>query len=303
MLRVNELAAMADAGKALKLFETEIPGAPTLQWHFFQTIDTPRWLRPLLRSRFVMEPQLQLPEPEQGTRSRQWPIAAYLRRMAVADEPNVRALVAEAIRKVAGSHNPDVRDQGVGIIAALPTAEAAGLVDVLEGWLSQGLQHGYFETPVQLLKAFAQQGYRDPAFTLARAIFRLADEDGSIATFHSQHMYEHYLPQVVGALGDIDSKAGVELFSDLLMKAAQIGGKLRDGDWTEHTPHRLADSQMATYGIYDGLIIAVRDSAYLVIERVPAEIASVVSYLFDLRPRIFKRIALQVLSRCVSLVV
>ena len=298
MLRVNELAAMPDAGKALKLFEAEIPGAPALQWHFFQTIDTPRWLRPLLRSRFTVAPQLELPESGQGLRSRQWPIAAYLRRMATADDPDARAIVAEAIRKVAGSQNPDIREQGIDIIAALPVADAACLVDVLEGWLALGLQHGYFEKPVQLLKAFAQVGYKDPAFKLARAIFRVVDEDGSLATLHAQNMYEHYLPQAVSALGNLDSRASVEFFSVLLMEAAHISGKLREGDWTEYTPESLADDRMASYDVYDALIIAVRNAAYLLMEKAPTEISNVISYVYGRGPRIFKQIALQVLSRC-----
>jgi hypothetical protein len=235
-------------------------------------------------------------------RSRQWPIGAYLQRMAADKDEGVRALVGDALRVVAGSQHPDIRDQGIRIMAELPPAEAAVLCDLLVGWLDERIQHAYFDKPVKMLVAFAEAGFKDAAFAVARAVFRLLDEDGAIATLHSQHMYEHHLPQAVKGLAPCDGKASVQLFTDLLIQAARISRKLTDeDDRTEHTPHPLTESQMATYDVYDALVIAVRDSAYHVIEYTPADVPNVVRQLFERGPRILKRIALQVLSRCAAL--
>jgi hypothetical protein len=302
LLRVNELADMPDAGKSLKLFEAEIPGAPNLQWHFFHRIMGPQWLKPLLRSRFVREPQLKLPDAGQGARSRDWPIGTYLQRMATNEDASVRALAADALRIVSTSRHPDVRDQGIRILAELPAADAATLCDVLVGWLDDGIQHAYLDKPVKMLVAFADNGFKDAAFKVARAVFQLLDHDGAIGTLHSQHMYEHYLPQAVESLGPCDGKASVGLFAELLIQAALITRKLtEENDRTEHTPHPLVDSQMATYDVYDALVVAVRDSAYLSIKHAPADAPEVIRQLFDRGPRILKRIALQVLSQSAAL--
>ncbi len=298
MLRVTELATMHDARHAIKQFEREIPGAMPLQWHFFQTIDSPRWLAPLLGSNLIGEPLAENAERGRGTGFRQWPVGNYLLRMANSEDTSARRLVTDALWRVASSKHPDVRQQGLEIIAALPVDEAAAIIDIAVGWLDLDSRHMVLETPMRLLKSLAASGRTTAAFRMARAIFQLIDEDGNLATLHAQHMYEHYLRQGVAVLAKLDG--AVQFFSELLVQAATIKRKIggeATADFTDHTPHPIAEGQMANYGVYDGLIIAVRDAAATAVQNAPGQTLGIVLSLLEYPLRIFERIALHVLSK------
>lgn len=300
MRRVTELATMHDAAHAIKQFEREIPGAMPLQWHFFQTIDSPRWLMPLLDSNLIGEPFAETGESGRGTGFRQWPVGNYLLRMAKSEDTSARRLVTDALWRIASSKHPDVRQQGLEIIAALPGDEATAVIDIAVGWLDLDLRDMVLETPMRLVKSFATSGQTTASFRMAHAIFQLFDDDGSLATLHAQHMYEHYLRQGVAELTKLDGIAAVRFFSELLVRAATIKRKFGGeptADFTDHTPRPIAESQMANYGVYDGLIIAVRDAAATAIQTAPGQTLGIVSYLLEYHLRIFKRIALHVLSK------
>lgn len=68
-------------------------------------------------------------------------------------------------------------------------------------------------------------------------------------------------------------------------------------DYTHHTPHPIANNEMWTYEPYDALILAVRDCALSAAKLKPDQTAAIVSSLYGRGPRIFKRLALHVLSR------
>ena len=57
----------------------------------------------------------------------------------------------------------------------------------------------------------------------------------------------------------------MQLFSQLLQQAITITRKIADNDedrdYTYVTPHSLSNNEMAEYGVYEALIIAVRDAA------------------------------------------
>jgi hypothetical protein len=100
MQRVEQIAAMKNYAGAVRQYEREIPGALPLQWHFFQTIQSPRWLPHLLERNLTNEPL----ESVDGTgtkRFREWPVGRYLLGVAKGDDRDADQHVAEAIRRVA----------------------------------------------------------------------------------------------------------------------------------------------------------------------------------------------------------
>jgi hypothetical protein len=295
--RAEALALMAPVSRAVKLFEKEIPGSLPLQWHFYQVLNSPLWLPFLIERNLTSAPVHKI---ALGMKFRQWPVGIYLLRMAKLHDGATPALVAKALRTVAHSKHSDVLQRGFDIVAGLPTAEAASVADIVVGWLSPDIRNAFLDAPLKTVKSLAAAGEVKAAFDIARAAFQLIDEDGSIATVHSQHMYEHYLPETVKVLATADSAASVELFAGLLMRGVSISRRYLPNtgeDYTNNTPHPIAGNEMRTYEPYDALILAVRDSLLSAVEQAPDQTNAIVLSLYSRGPKIFKRIALHVLSK------
>ncbi len=208
---------MSDFGGAVRLYEREIPGALPLQWHFFQTIESTRWLPHLLERGLTDEPLAAIDGA--GTKQfREWPVGQYLFRIAKGTDADAQRLVATAVRKVAQSKHPDVRHQGLDIIAALPPAETVQLMDVAVGWLDPDERNLYQTAPVEMIKRLAAAGFSSEAITFAGAVFQIFDRGGNVASLHPEHMYEHHLPDAVKVLAAADGLAALKLFSNLLIQ-------------------------------------------------------------------------------------
>lgn len=300
MQRVEAIAAMSDYGEAINIFEKEIPGALPLQWHFYQTINSPDWLPHLLKRSLVREPLA-----AGGSEVREfgeWPVGHYLLKIAKSGNKSADQYVVESLRSVAPSHHADVRRQGLEIIAALPPATADTLVDIAVGWINLETPNFYHTAAEQILKRFAENSFIDSALKVAAAMFQVRDRSGNLASLHPEHMYEHHLPSAVATLSAKDGRAAVRLFSQLLVQAANITRKTahedeEDRDYTYVTPHSLSTNEMAQYGIYEALIIAVRDAALMACQRKPETTDDIVSFLNSCHLKIFRRIALHVLSK------
>ncbi len=295
--RAEALASMTPISRAVKLFANEIPGSLPLQWHFYQVLNTPGWLPFLIERNLTNAPVY---ETALGMTFRQWPVGLYLLRMAKLHDGTTPALVAGALRTVADSKHRDVRQQGFDIVAALPSAEAASVADIIVAWLTPDIRNGFLDAPQKTVKTLVEGGEISAALAIARAVFQLVDEDGSIATLHSHHMYEHYLPETVKVLAAADPVASLGLFADLLIQGITIKGNYvvaDNEDYTHHTPHPIANNEMWTYEPYDALILAIRDCALRAVQMAPGQTAAIVSSLYSRGPRIFKRLALHVLSR------
>jgi len=295
--RAEALAAMEPVSRAVKVFKSEIPGSLPLQWHFYQVLNTPRWLPFLIERGLTGAP---VHESALGMTFRQWPIGFYLLRMAKLHDGSTPPLVVKALRTVAASTHRDVRQQGFDIVAALPSADAATVADIVVGWLTPDIRNAFLDAPQKTVRILAEGGELDAALSIARAIYQLVDEGGSLATLHSQNMYEFYLPGTVTALSAVDAARSLNLFAELLMSGVTINRRYlpEEGqDYTHHTPHPIVGNDMRTYEPYDALILAVRDCALAAVEQKPSHADTIVSSLYARGPRIFKRLALHVLSR------
>lgn len=299
MHRVEQIAAMTNHSAAVRHYEREIPGALPLQWHFFQTIQSPRWLPHLLQRNLTNEP-LEAVDGAGTKHFREWPIGRYLLNIAKGTDREADQHIVEAIRRVAASRHPDVRQQGLEVIAALPPAIASTLVDVATGWLDPDNADFYHTAPHELIRRLAEGGYPTEALSLTIAVFQVFDRGGSVASLHPEGMYEHHLPQAAKVLVDAAGLAALDVFCDLLIRCETIAHRFGDDahdDYSYVTPHPLADSQLATYGITESLTITVRDVALALCTQTSSQANAVVERLFTLTPKLFKRISLHVASK------
>jgi hypothetical protein len=294
MRRVEELAEMPNRSEAVALFASEIPGALPLQWHFFQRLQSGDWLPHLARERLLDEPIAGSREGAgEGMRFRQWPAGNYLLRMAASEDPATRKGVAEALRNVASSNHPDIRHDGLEILATLPAEESARLTDLAVVWLSREDRSFFLQAPEKLLKKLADAKQKDAALTVARALLQVWDQNGAIASLYGQHMYEHQLPAMVLPLTKACGEDGLLLFIELFQQAILIEGR---ESWGYYSSNPVASDERAQHDMYDALLSAVRRSAETLVKDSPSEMHRIVGILSRQTSKVFIRIALHVLA-------
>jgi len=299
MKRVETIAALPDRAEAIGFFETEVPSALPLQWHFFQSIQSADWLPLLLQRNLVGEPLLDADDSE-VTEYGPWPVGHYLLNVAKSHDPDSVPFLVKALRDLESSQHPAVKRFGLDAIAELPAATANDLVDVVVGWLDPDTPNFYYTAPEIILKRLAEGGYVESSLKVAAALFRVFKRGGAIASIHPQHMYEHHLPSSVSVLARKDGLSAVRLFSGILLEAAAISNKIPSEDYSYLTPNPLSDDQMANYGIWEALVIAVRNAALLGCQAKPKSTPDIIRYLSNQPLKIFTRIAIHVLSKNVD---
>jgi hypothetical protein len=295
MRRVGELARSPKPEHAVKQFKKNIAGALILQWHFFQSLTSGNWIPLLIREGLIREPLIPLPDSSGDTISyRQWPAGNYLLRMAESPEPTTRKSVADALRLVANSTHPDVRQDGIGILAALPPEESAPLADLAIAWLQPDLGFAPVIWPEQFVKKLADANQCEAALNVARALFCVVNNDGKIATLFSQHMYEHHLPILVPALTSCCGVEALTLFIDLLVQTVVIIGNDR---YRFYSSQHIGTNERHHHDVFETLIGAVCDSAKIVVSDNPSCMSDVIGMLTEHSLPIFTRLALHVLSQ------
>ena len=235
MRRVEQLAAMKNVDEAVKLFEKEIPGALPLQWHFYENLTSEAWLPHLVRRNLIGEPLSRAYQGNAASWLRRSPAGRYLLMMAKSSNLATRRCVAQAIRDVAGSKHPDVYQNGLQIIAALPPEEAAALSDIAIGWLQPGSEFLGMHAPQQLVQSLAEGGQQDAALNVARALLQLFEQNGNIGSLYTHLMYEHHLPGITVILTGAFGEAALKLFCDLLRQAAVL---TREGERQGRIGHK-----------------------------------------------------------------
>jgi hypothetical protein len=198
---VDELASSTKYARALKSFKAEIPGAMQLQWRFYSRLTTGAWIPHLLKAGLLGEPVEHRPESVgEGWHYRDWAAGSYLRKMAESTDAGTRQSVVAALRSVAASDHPDIRQTGIAILAALPAVESAPLAELAVAWINRGGGAWYLLEPDKLVKKLAAAGESAAAMHVARELLSLWENDGQLTSHHSQHMYEHHLLELTAAL-------------------------------------------------------------------------------------------------------
>src|ERR1700687_18176 len=262
MRRVEEIAAMPNRAAAAAAFASEIPEAMPLQWHFFKILTTPDWLPHLATQKLAGAPMVDPDAARNGLRSRQWPAGQYLQRMAESPDPATRKRVADTLRAVATSKHPDIQQDGIEILAALPPEDSAPHADMAVAWLGRDSRYAFMQAPEKLVKKLAEGKQVAAALSVARALFQVWDEGGEIASLYGRHMYEHHLPSAMKTLTEACGEDALRLFMELLVQAADISGKIQ---YDHYSSRPVTDDDMANHDPYNALITAVRRSAGMLI--------------------------------------
>jgi hypothetical protein len=293
--RVVNLATSTNYRQAVASFKAEIPSAMQLQWHFYNTLTTGDWIPYLMKAGLLGEPLDPVPESSKVSWNyREWPAGKYLLRMASSTDSTTRKGVVDALRAVSGSDHPDIRQNGIAILAALPTEESAPLTDMAVAWISRAGGASYLLAPDTLVKNLAEAKQTSAALRLARELLRLWDDNGRIATHHSEHMYEHHLPSLIEALTVACGIDALYLVVDLLRQAVSISS---NGRYSYLSTRPIVESGLPPNDIFEALVNAVRRSAELLIEGKAASTSDVVGILANQAERIFVRLCLFFLSQ------
>jgi hypothetical protein len=299
MRRIDQLVAMQDRSAAVTSFSKEIPGALPLLWHFFNKLETPDWLPHLEKRNLLAAPLSQADEAgDNGLFLRQWPAGRYLLRMARSHDASTLTLVVATLRDIAVSTHPDVQQMGMDILASLPSADAAPLVDLVEQWLTPAARFIMAQAPHDLIKSLARGNEGDAALRVTRSVFKVFAENERLATLFSRHMYEHHLPDAVRAIAPVCKADAVSLIGDLLNQAVHISGKVKDSpphDYTYYLSGEVSEHGIR-HDVIDSLVGELVRASKLAIEADPTCTRNVVSGIRKYSPKIFTRIGLHVLS-------
>jgi hypothetical protein len=294
MRRVEALVAMPDRGHAVKLFAHEIPGAPQLQWHFFNNLTIGSWLDPLMREGLLSEPARFTEDEGEGRLYGEWPAGEYLRRMAGSDDIATRQRVVTALHALSGADHPEVLSRGIAIIAALPPAEAAPLVEIGTNWLGRDGHTQYGQAPIDLIRRLAEAGQGKAALKVAREVFRLWGADGKTESHFSDQMYEYQLPLLRKTLTMACGCDALAMLIDLLRQVIDIEGK---SGYSRSYMHSVAHVNNPPFDIEDALVTAVRETAEDLVRDRACPMIEVIGLLAANDAKIFARLALYIMAQ------
>jgi hypothetical protein len=296
MRRVKEIAAMPPE-EGIRLFVNEIPGAVQLQTYFYDNLQSSTWLPHLASEGLLVEP---LPDRygDNDLRLWSWPVGRYLARMASSEDASTRMQVVQAIRALASSTDPDVQRFGMEVIEALPPAEGATLVDVLEGWISATTDL-FTAAPHNIIAKWAAAGDVGSAVRVARSVFALFERDGKVVARFDATMYEHYLELAVKALSKAQPLKALAELCTLLMESSRIDKRLNQLDDADYSCYAVGSFEPEATDGHDflgALVIAVVRVAAAAVRANPADVRAVLQHLTPCRARIFVRMRLYLLA-------
>jgi hypothetical protein len=293
MRQVHKLAASTDYERSVSSFKATVPGALPLQWHFYSRLTTEAWLPVLMKADLLGEPSNPLPENAGGGRYfGEWPAGSYLLKMAESMDDKSRRLVVVALANVADSDHPDVSQNGIAILAALPTKESAPVIHLAVAWMSRDTRVLRSQAPLDLVRKLSETHQPVAALNVAREILRLWGDNGQILSHFERHMYEHHLPDLVTMLTTACGRDALQLFVDLLHDAERISGN----KYAHFSSQPISELGMPANDIFEALIIAVRTSAELLIRANLVPTRDVMATLKSEAADIFVRLSLHILS-------
>lgn len=234
---------------------------------FYEGLKNPLWVKPLADAGAFSSP----PEPEVGSdgtvSERYWPEANYLD--AVAE--HAPAEVAEVLGALAGSGNSWVRRIAFSAGSRMPSAIAAKLKPVIDGWGVSG--YGWRTDPRDLV-SFAVNlldgGETKFGVSFANKLFRPTKDTGAngdpVAELKA-HWYSRELPRVTRALGENALKTILPWLILYEENERSIG---EDYDHSGFGRSEIARRRDNYHEVQDALIDAVRDAAIEHLESEPA---------------------------------
>ncbi len=233
---------------------------------FYEGLKNPLWVKPLADAGAFSSP----PEPEVGSdgivREQYWPEASYLDAMAehVPDE------VADVLVGIAGSTNSWVRRILFSAGSRMPSAIAARLKPVIDGWEDTG--YGWRTDPRDLVSFtvnLLDGGETKFGVSFANKLFRPSEDkgaNGDPVTELKAHWYSRELPKVTRALGENALKTILPWLTLYEEYESSVGEEF---DHSGFGRSEIASRRNNYHEVQDALIDAVRDAAIDQLERNP----------------------------------
>lgn len=283
----------------------ELVGKGPAQYdYFFDNLDDPSWIEPLLERGFFTSPTPPVVSGE-GSMHPYWSESQFLLRMVERDPRSVAAAVAaipstENVRVVT-----DICRIGASLPAPMRLAVAKQVCKETKG---RPLFFLLPEAMSELIVAVAAAG--EPKFALHFSAELLAlhtpQTEGSLPPKPigrvDAYEYERLVGALIPELVPWSGLEAMELAADLLAETIEQGDRREaPRDFSEYwRPAIEDDSENHGDDVTDGLVAAVRDSALALIDENRADLAEVVDRLRARGWHLFTRIALYVAAERAS---
>lgn len=279
----------------------QIQKSPEHYSYFFNKLQKPDWIKPLLERGFFKEPPLVKREGEYLSFPF-WPESQYLTRMAEKD-PEV---TFQALKAIPPTDNPRVHEDILEAVAKLPSSFALQLAKKELEWIKEqkNLYFSLPETLVQLISVFYEQGLDAFAVEVASELLTLKlGENGELAPRFNTYQYENILHEQIPGLVTATKFKALSMLAELLLQIVLNKGnheEMRDFSWIWRRAIEDHRQNRSYKDISDLVVEAIRDAAVLLIKNGLASAEEVLAFFKQYNWPIFKRIYLHIIRVAVD---
>ena len=279
----------------------QLQKSPEHYSYFFDKLQKPDWIKPLLERGFFKEPPSVRREGEYMSFPF-WPESQYLMRMAEKDPEHA----FQALHAIPHTDNPRVHEDILEAVAKLPSSFAHQLAKKELIWIKEqkNLYFSLPETIAQLISVFCDQGLDTFAVQIARELLALKlGENGELGPKFNTYNYERILhEQVPGLVTSAKCKA-LSMLAELLLQIVLNKGnqeEMRDFSWIWRRAIEEHRQNRSYKDIHDLVIEAIRDAAVLLLKNGLASTEEMLDFFEQYDWPIFKRISLHIIRVAVD---
>src|SRR5260221_2983631 len=281
-------------------------------WYFFEHLENPLWL-PFLQQRhfFDRPPPTERDPTGKGIAFPGWAATRYLAR--IANYPDMQTTVLEVALAIPETENTRVHEDLADIALQLPAPLAARLVTQASKWVASGYLLLLPEKLGALVAHLAAGDELSAAIKLAKQLLAVkpgADAQASSARnspfppeprpLFDQYHYQEILKKHIPVLIEKAETDGLQVLIDVLTNIQYLSivePKKALPEDHSHIYRETIDEGAEYGGVRDALISAIRDGAAALAAKDNASVPTIVASLKLKRWRIFRRLALWVLSK------
>jgi hypothetical protein len=284
----------------LKVLRDYLPNNPVTRHYFFEGLQHPGWLQPLVDAGFFSDPPQTTRDSPAGTVLRpDWPVTAYLKRMA--SVPECRERVAQILRDIPETDNAVVHEALANVLLQLPADTAVGLVDRVAVWVKQDIFTRLAEKAGELAVRLLAADHKDEALFLLHAVLdpgRFPPSDSAARRPLDTYWYSQVLEKSLPEFSRRWPQDTLRLLGDLLEQTIRAAESDPEGALYSSVRRRSIESAepWRRYEIVDMLVDAVRDLSRDIARTSPEAMRQVTHVLEERRLGIFRRIAPYVLG-------
>jgi hypothetical protein len=297
------LASNNPTGRDADTVAEQLPRSLTAAQYFFSRLEDPRWI-PMLRKRgfFQTPPDPVLSEDGKTVTITLWPESKYLARMA----PKAPHEVLETIREMRETQNSRVLEDLVDALLTMPARMVAPLADRVSTWIAHRYQFLLPRKLGALAKHLVKGSEIDPGFRILREVLMPERKsDAGVHTLPPQAVearcepfeYTHILDRHLPGFVEVAGLRSIELLGELLEIAVRNPeNELEDGSSLWRPTIDRSDS-IHREDVPDQLTTAVLRTALQILQGDASALPALLDAIERHPQRIFRRIALYLLSR------